>query len=248
MPRGGRLTIRTANVGLEAAAAERLGAAPGHHVMLEVRDTGVGMDEATRLRVFEPFFTTKAPGKGTGLGLSTVYGIIQQSGGYIEVDSAPGRGATFRIFLPRVVEPVDLAATTAQPARARAGTETVLLLEDEAEVRATVRAMLVGQGYRVLEAENGVEALEIAGREDGPIDLLVTDVVMPHQSGPELARRLVALRPQTRVLYISGYPDDALGEHGVLHPGVAFLAKPFTAAELARKVREVLDDAGMLAP
>ena len=248
MPRGGRLTIRTVNVGLEAAAAERLGAPPGHYVMLEVRDTGVGMDEATRLRMFEPFFTTKAPGKGTGLGLATVYGIIQQSGGHVEVDSAPGRGASFRIFLPRVTEPVELEATTARPARVRAGTETVLLLEDEAEVRAMVRAMLVGQGYRVLEAEQGVEALEIAERENGPIDLLVTDVVMPQQSGPELARRLVARRPQTRVLYISGYPDDALGEHGVLHPGVAFLAKPFTAAELARKVREVLDGAGMLAP
>ncbi len=242
MPRGGTLTIRTANA---EAAAREAGVPGGRYVALEVRDTGVGMDAQTRQRIFEPFFTTKEPGKGTGLGLATVYGIVAQSGGHIEVETAPGRGAAFRIYLPRVDAPDDAPVAAVAAADAAGGSETLLLLEDERDVREMAAEILTGQGYEVLGAARCVEALGLAERHEGPIQLLVTDVVMPEMSGPEVASRLVALRPDLKVLYVSGYADDALGQHGVLEPGVAFLPKPFTSRELARKVREVLDDTGI---
>src|SRR3989475_4374991 len=188
-----------------------------------------------RAPLFEPFFTTKPHGKGTGLGLATVYGIVRQSGGYIGVDSAPGRGATFRIYLPRVEAPLD---PTGRPGRVTApalGSETILLTEDEPLVRTLARKVLELARYRVLVAASGVEALALAGRHEGPIHLLLTDVVMPEMSGRELARRLASLRPDVRVLYMSGYADEAIAQHGVLDPGTAFLQKPFTPDGLARK-------------
>ena len=200
------------------------------------------MDEATRLRIFEPFFTTKEPGKGTGLGLATVYGIVQQSGGAIEVESAPGQGTTFRLFLP-CVDPAERPALLPAPARdADTGDETILLLEDETAVREMAERQLTARGYRVLAVAKCTEALELAEQHDGPIDLLLTDVILPQMSGPEVAARLGVFRPAVKVLYVSGYTDDALDGHGVLGPGIAFLAKPFTSVQLGRKVREVLDD------
>ena len=241
MPRGGRLTFRTTSGDLDAVAAERLAMPAGPCVVLEVGDTGTGMDETTRLRVFEPFFTTKGPGKGTGLGLATVYGIVRQSGGAIEVESAPGRGTTFRLFLPLAESAARPEPSPAPAGGADAGRETIVLLEDETDVREMAARQLTARGYRVLGAAKGTEALEIAARHDGPIDLLLTDVILPQMSGPEVAARFAAIRPAARVLYVSGYTDDAVGEHGVLAPGIAFLAKPFTSAQLGRKVREVLD-------
>jgi nitrogen-specific signal transduction histidine kinase/ActR/RegA family two-component response regulator len=253
MPDGGRLTLRTANVDLDEAAAARWGdARPGPYVMLEVTDTGVGMDEETRSRLFEPFFTTKEQGKGTGLGLSTVYGTVRQSGGHIAVESAPGRGSTFTVCLPRVAAaapPPEPRPVPAGPApRTRAETrltpgrgETVLLVEDAQRVRAVVREILEMSGYVVLEARHGAEALEVSRAHPGVIHLLVTDVVMPQMSGRELAQRLATLRPELKVLYMSGYTDDAIVRHGVLAAGIAFLSKPFTPDALALKVREVLD-------
>jgi signal transduction histidine kinase/CheY-like chemotaxis protein len=242
MPRGGRLTFRTTSGELDGGAAERLAMPAGSCVVVEVRDTGIGMDEATRLRIFEPFFTTKEPGKGTGLGLATVYGIARQSGGAIEVESVPGQGTTFRLFLPRV-DPAERPDLPLAPVGdSDTGDETILLLEDETDVREMAERQLTARGYRVLAAAKCGEALELAERHDGPIDLLLTDVILPQMSGPEVAARLSVLRPAAKVLYVSGYTDDALGEHGVLGPGIAFLAKPFTSARLGRKVREVLDD------
>jgi CheY-like chemotaxis protein len=255
MPDGGRLTVRTANVDLDEAAAARLSdARPGAYVMLEVRDTGVGMDAETRSHLFEPFFTTKEQGKGTGLGLSTVYGTVKQSGGHIAVESEPGRGSTFTVYLPRVAAPVAPAERAdAEIPGARAGApatealltpgrgETILLVEDAQRVRAVVREILEMSGYVVLEARHGAEALEVSNRHAGPIHLLVTDVVMPQMSGRELAQRLATLRPELKVLYMSGYTDDAIVRHGVLASGIAFLSKPFTPNALALKVREVLD-------
>jgi signal transduction histidine kinase/CheY-like chemotaxis protein len=241
MPRGGRLTFRTASARLDAGAAERLAMPAGPCVVLEVQDTGTGMDEATRLRIFEPFFTTKEAGKGTGLGLATVYGIVRQSGGAIEVESASGAGTTFRLFLPCVdaaERPVLPPAAAGDP---DTGDETILLLEDEGSVRELAERQLTDRGYRVLAVAKCAEALELAEQHDGPIDLLLTDVVLPQMSGPEVAERLGVLRPAVKVLYVSGYTDDALGGHGVLGPGIALLTKPFTSAQLGRKVREVLD-------
>jgi CheY-like chemotaxis protein len=242
MPRGGRLTFRTRSARLDAADAERLAMPAGPCILLEVRDTGVGIDEATRIRIFEPFFTTKESGKGTGLGLATVYGIVQQSGGAVEVESEPGQGTTFRLFLPcadPVERPVLPPASTGDP---DTGDETILLLEDETGVREMAERQLTARGYRVLAVAKCMEALELAERHAGPIDLLLTDVILPQMSGPEVAARLGAVRPGVKVLYVSGYTDDALDGHGVLGPGIAFLAKPFTSAQLGRKVREVLDD------
>jgi two-component system, cell cycle sensor histidine kinase and response regulator CckA len=239
MPQGGKITVETANVELdENYARSHPDVRPGRYAMLAVSDTGHGMDEATKARVFEPFFTTKEPGKGTGLGLATVYGIVKQSGGSIGVYSEPGHGAAFKVYFPVVAE--SAAAVQAQPRPATLhGTETVLVVEDEAEVRILTRTALENHGYTVLEASRGEEALEVA---DGhPIHLLVTDVVMPGLNGRQVAESLRACQPALKVLFISGYTDDAVVRHGVLQAEAAFLQKPFTAAGLANKVREVLD-------
>ena len=238
MPMGGCLSLETSHIDPEAAAAA--GLPPGSYACLLVRDTGLGMDEETRSRIFEPFFTTKPPGKGTGLGLSTVYGIVQQSGGHIQVESSPKAGATFRIFLPHVDLPLE-APVSADRSTKGEGSETVLLVEDEDAVRRLVRRVLEDAGYRVLEAQSPAQALRICQHHREPIELMLTDVVMPFMSGRELASRTAVLRPQMRVLYVSGYMEDVMAHHGVLEPEIAFLGKPFGPEELTRKVREVLD-------
>jgi PAS domain S-box-containing protein len=244
MPEGGQLWIETADVVLdEAHVRGHVGARPGAHVCLTVSDTGVGLDEETRTRIFEPFFTTKPRGKGTGLGLSTVLGIVQQSGGHVTVESTPDEGASFRVFLPRTTE----ARTPPPPVRAprqpvaRRGSETVLLVEDEGQLRVLARDILRGAGYTVFEAPNAAEAIKVSQRHAGPIHLLVTDVVMPHIGGQELARRLGVERPRMRVLYMSGYTDDGIVQGGTVDPNIAFLPKPITPDTLLGKVRETLD-------
>jgi two-component system cell cycle sensor histidine kinase/response regulator CckA len=240
MPQGGQLAIATQHVDI-ANGSVAGPVPPGRYVLLRVTDTGVGMDHETQLRVFDPFFTTKPRGKGSGLGLATVHGIVRQSGGAITVESAPGAGATFRIYLPRVTAPLDPVAASAVVTAPARGSETVLLAEDEELVRIMARKVLEQAGYRVLATAGGAEALTIAAGHDGPIHLLLTDVVMPEMSGRELMRRLIARRPEVRVLYMSGYADEAIAQHGVLDPGTAFMQKPFTPGALARRVREVLD-------
>jgi PAS domain S-box-containing protein len=241
MPNGGVLTIETANVEMDSTSAQtHFPLPPGRYVLLAISDTGIGMDAETQARIFDPFFTTKEKGKGTGLGLATVYGIVKQSGGYIWVYSEVGKGTTFKIYLPRTEEEVEESGPGRSGFKAQLGTETLLLVEDEDAVRVLVRNVLREKGYRILEASRGEEALELAGQYGGPIDLLVTDVVMPQMNGRELARRLADLLPQIKVLYISGYADNAVWYQGGLDSGGAFLQKPFSPEALARKVREVL--------
>ncbi|MBI4951581.1 MAG: PAS domain S-box protein [Myxococcales bacterium] len=243
MPTGGELTIETANVELdEQYATHHVNVKPGPYVVLTVTDTGCGMDEATRARIFEPFFTTKPMGRGTGLGLSTAYGIVKQSGGEIWVYSEPCQGTTFKIYLPRELGAVAETRARPVPAPARAqGTETILVVEDEDALRKVARRVLDKAGYEVLLAANGEEALRVSAAHGGELQLLLTDVVMPKMSGSALARALAATRPTLKVIFMSGYTDDAMVHHGVLDAEAHFLAKPFTANELARKVREVLD-------
>jgi CheY-like chemotaxis protein len=226
----------------ESGVRAHPGSTTGSYVCIAVNDTGMGMDRETQSRIFEPFFTTKGAGKGTGLGLSTVYGIVKQSGGHISVESEPERGTTFRVYLPRVFEPEETppaAATGRRPT----GVETVLLVEDEQGLRVLARRILESHGYAVIEASGGEEALRISRRHQSPIDLLLTDAVMPGMGGSDLAREIAAERPATRVLYMSGYTDDAVVRQGHLDEGSAFIQKPFASDALVQKVREVLDGA-----
>jgi PAS domain S-box-containing protein len=240
---GGSIVLSTANVELtEAELEEHPGAREGRYVTISVTDTGIGIDEATRGRIFEPYFTTKDRGRGTGLGLATVLGIIEQSGGHIDVDSSVGAGSTFRVFLPRRADP--RTAPAPEPGARGVpdhGHETILLAEDEESVRRLTATVLERNGYRVIEAKDGIAALDAAAAYDGTIDLLLTDVIMPGLNGRQLADRFTTAHPETRVLFMSGYAGEALSAQGVLDASVAFLAKPFVPAELARKVREVLD-------
>jgi two-component system cell cycle sensor histidine kinase/response regulator CckA len=241
MPRGGKLTLETTNTELDPGYVEdHTGAKAGPHVLLAVTDTGAGMDPETAAHLFEPFFTTKEVGKGTGLGLATVYGIVKQSDGYIMVYSEPGHGTTFKIYLPRVAAAEPAPPPALRPTVTR-GSETVLVVEDEEAVRSLSRRALEAGGYTVLAAADGADAVRLVERYGGPIHLVLTDVVMPGMSGRELADRLVQRRPGLRVLYMSGYPGDAIVHRGALDPGTAFLQKPFMPDDLTRKVREVLD-------
>ena len=242
MPGGGQLTLETAEAKLdEDYCRKRPGTRPGTYVMMAVTDTGEGMSEEVRSRVFEPFFTTRDQGKGTGLGLSTVYGIVKQSGGDIRVYSEPGRGTTFKIYLPRHEGPADaMPERRAVPERLR-GEETILVVEDEDTLRRLVARILKRHGYEVLAASNGGEALLICEQREGAIHLMLTDVVMPQMSGPELADRLRDVVPDMRVLFMSGYTDNAMVHQGLIDRDVQFLQKPFTAEAVAAKVRSVLD-------
>jgi PAS domain S-box-containing protein len=241
MPSGGRIHIGTANVDLDRnESLVHKNATPGPYVLLTVADTGAGMSAETLQHVFEPFFTTKGMGIGTGLGLSTVYGTVRQSGGWIRVDSEPGEGSRFEIYLPKVSGVAAVLERPAPPAQVPGGVETVLVAEDQPEVRRLAMRILKSNGYQLLEASSGPEALALSGRHAGPIDLLVTDVIMPEMTGRELATRLRESRPQIKVLYVSGYTADVIGREGVLDAGVAYLPKPFTPAQLSLKVREVL--------
>ncbi|PYP12359.1 MAG: hybrid sensor histidine kinase/response regulator [Gemmatimonadetes bacterium] len=242
MPDGGTVTIETRNATLDDAyAAQHVSVIPGDYIMLAVTDTGCGMDEPTKSRIFEPFFTTKPVGHGTGLGLSTVYGIVKQSGGNIWVYSEPGKGTTFKIYLPAVASRPEDIGKVAPAEAVRRGGGTVLVVEDDEQLRRLTHRALAGQGYTVLEADRGSTALDIARRHKGQIDLLLTDVIMPDTNGRKLAETIRAARPGLRVLYMSGYPDGAIASHGMLEPGVAYLAKPFTTEAITRKVREVLE-------
>jgi two-component system, cell cycle sensor histidine kinase and response regulator CckA len=244
MPKGGTLTIETANVQLgDSYTGRHIAAKPGPYTMIAVSDTGTGMDEATQARLFEPFFTTKGSGRGTGLGLSTVFGIVKQSGGSVEVYSVPNRGTSVKVYLPRIDQPVtdETAATSKKVAH---GTETILLVEDDEMVRSLVRDTLARDGYKVLDAPDPVEARRIADSFRGRIHLLITDVVMPKISGRELAEQLTRRRPEMKVIYMSGYTDSAIVNSGILQKEVAFLQKPFTPDSLMERVRDVLEGNG----
>ena len=244
MPNGGKLTIATNNVTLdENYTHTHPGAIPGDYVMLSVSDTGAGMTDEVKARLFEAFFTTKPKGKGTGLGLATCQTIVQQSGGHIGVYSEVGKGTTFKIYFPRVEQPLDVAARSIQTGPLPRGTETLLVVEDEPTVRHLANHVLENQGYTVLRAMNGQHALHLAQEHKGPpIRLVITDVIMPQMGGKVMAERLKTTYPDLKILFTSGYTDDTIAQHGVLEPGVAFLPKPYTPAALARKVRAMLDN------
>jgi CheY-like chemotaxis protein len=241
MPEGGRLTIEIQNVDLdESYAAQHAAVKPGPYVMLAVSDSGTGMDAATRARIFEPFFTTKGPGKGTGLGLATVYGIVNQSGGSIWVYSEPGRGTTFKIYLPRIDEAA-AASRSAEVRPAAGGTETVLIVEDEEALRTLAVRILRSAGYHVLTARTGAEALQVIGQTPGSVQIVFTDVVMPEMGGPELARRIAESYPAIKVLFSSGYTDDAVLRDGVVDRAAHFIGKPYTRSGLTHAIRRLLD-------
>jgi len=241
MPTGGKITIETSNVELdEAYARQHIAVPPGRYVMLAVSDTGTGMTPEVQARIFEPFFTTKPKGRGTGLGLATIYGIVKQNHGDIWVYSEPGKGTSFKVYLPHVDDApvaVPAKATTVPAGRG----ETVLLVEDDHRVRKLARELLTRNGYDVIEGADAEDAIRVAAAHPNPIDLLLTDVVMPGMSGRLLAQRLAEHHPHLKVLFMSGYTDDAIVHHGVLTPDIAFLQKPFTPSTFARAVRDVLD-------
>jgi len=242
MADGGRLTVATAAVAISEAGAPPAGdVRAGLYVLLEMRDTGAGMTEAVRSRLFEPFFTTKGVGKGTGLGLATVYGIVKQTGGHIEVQTAPGQGTTFRVYLPHCAEPAQVVEPAPASAKPRGDGEVILVAEDEPLVRSLAARCLRMAGYHVLEALSSTEAARLCEQHDGPIHLLLTDVIMPQLSGPALARQGQKVRAGLKVLFMSGHTDDAVLRRGIRDEGVPFLPKPFTPETLVRKVREVLD-------
>jgi signal transduction histidine kinase/ActR/RegA family two-component response regulator len=243
MPNGGTLTIETANVDLdESYVSTHVSVKPGPYILIAVSDTGMGMDESTKSHAFEPFFTTKAPGRGTGLGLSTVFGIVRQSGGAVDIYSSPGKGTSAKVYLPRVDQP-EVIESFADRAQAAKGNETVLIAEDDEMVRSLVKETLVRHGYHVLDAASPLEAQKISDVYRGVIHLLITDVVMPKINGRDLASRLSKRRPNLKILYMSGYTDGAVINNGILRKETAFLQKPFTPAGLAEKVREVLGEA-----
>jgi signal transduction histidine kinase/ActR/RegA family two-component response regulator len=244
MPEGGKLTVETCNAELTREySGLHIGVQPGHYAMLAVSDTGMGMDAATRSRIFEPFFTTKDPGKGTGLGLSIVYGIVKQSGGDIFVYSEPGLGTSFKVFLPMVAGEANRKSARTHQMHPAVGGESILLVEDEDQVRNLTRVMLKREGYRVLEAASGDEALALIGNRRERIDLLLTDIVMPRMRGTELAKEARALRPKLKVLYMSGYTDTSVVSRGAIEPGAPFIQKPFSALDLYEKVRQCLGNA-----
>jgi len=244
MPPGGKLTIETSKIQIDQEYADQHpGSRTGPHVMLAVTDTGCGMDAKTIAHMFEPFFTTKEFGKGTGLGLSTVYGIVKQSGGSVWAYSEVGLGTTFKIYLPCVNAVPEITVPSDRPDTIERGSQTILIVEDEAALLEVARQSLLAAGYTILAAQSPAEALRISESHPGPIHLIVTDVIMPGMSGSQLASHLSASRPEMKVLYVSGYTDDTIVRHGVLEPGLAFLQKPFSPKTLARKVGEVLTTA-----
>jgi nitrogen-specific signal transduction histidine kinase/CheY-like chemotaxis protein len=242
MVKGGKLTIKTANVELDQNyVRHHPGSRVGRYVMLAVSDTGTGMDAETQIHIFEPFFTTKERGKGTGLGLATVYGVVKQTGGYIAVESKLGKGTTFQIYLQRVDEAITENHPSVAPVETQRGAEIILIAEDAEPLLKLAKMFLESNGYRVITATNGDDAIRVAREYDGPIDLLLSDVVMPGMNGRELAKHLAPLQPTMKVLYMSGYTDSAIADHGVLEAGTYLLRKPFTEEALTQKVREVLD-------
>ncbi len=241
MPQGGKLLMETSNVEVERGTGRDLDLGPGRYIMLRVTDSGHGMDAATLAHIFEPFFTTKPMGKGTGLGLATVYGIVKQSGGSIQVESEVGRGATFRIYFPAAEGSASRRPEPKADEKVAGGSETILIVEDEPDLRELARIFLEGYGYKVLEAAGAEQAIHTAETFHEPIDLLLTDVIMPGMSGRQLAENILSKRPQTRIVYMTGYTDDMVVQHKVLEPGVKLLQKPFTKVDLALKVRSTLD-------